>query len=75
MVVTAAAIAIAAKPLVEKLAVELIAPKIQNFVEKCKSKYDENMIPREEHFWNIWYVLTLNIVLLILWCFIILNVR
>ena len=45
-----AAIASAAKPLIEKMVVELITPKITQFAGWCKGKYKENMIPTAEHF-------------------------
>ena len=39
-----------AKPLVEKLVEKLIAPAINNFVNSCKSRYNEDLIPKAEHF-------------------------
>jgi hypothetical protein len=46
----AAAISSVAKPLVEKIVVGLITPKIVQFAGWCKGKYNENMIPKAEHF-------------------------
>ena len=39
-----------AKPLVEKIVTELVAPKIIQFTDWCKGKYNEVMIPTVEHF-------------------------
>ncbi len=50
MILETAAIASAAKPLIEKMVVELITPKITQFAGWCKGKYKENMIPTAEHF-------------------------
>ena len=50
MVLETAAIATAAKPLVEKIVVGLITPKIKQFVVWCKDEYNEKMIPTAEHF-------------------------
>ncbi len=50
MVLETAAIATAAKPLVEKVVVELITPKIKQFAEWCKGTYKEEFIPTAEHF-------------------------
>lgn len=50
MVLETAAIATAAKPLVEKIVVELITPKIKQFAVWCKDEYNEKMIPTAEHF-------------------------
>ena len=50
MVLETAAIATAAKPLVEKIVVELITPKIKQFAVWCKDKYKEEMTPTAEHF-------------------------
>ena len=50
MVLETAAIATLAKPLVEKVVLELITPKIKQFAEWCKGKYKEEMIPTSEHF-------------------------
>jgi len=50
MILETAAIASAAKPLVEKMVVELITPKITQFAGWCKGKYKKNMIPTAEHF-------------------------
>ncbi|MBO6124825.1 MAG: NACHT domain-containing protein [Bacteroidaceae bacterium] len=44
------ALALAAKPLVEKLVDKLVAPKIEMFSKWCKDKYKENLIPTAEHF-------------------------
>lgn len=50
MVLETAAIATAAKPLVEKIVVELVTPKIKQFADWCKGKYKEELIPTAEHF-------------------------
>ena len=50
MVLEAAAIATVAKPLVEKVVMELISPKIKQFADWCKGKYKEELIPTAEHF-------------------------
>ena len=50
MILETAAIATAAKPLVEKVVAELITPKITQFAGWCKGKYNENLIPTAEHF-------------------------
>lgn len=50
MVLETAAIATAAKPLVEKIVIELITPKIKQFAVWCKDKYKEEMMPTSEHF-------------------------
>ena len=50
MILETAAIATAAKPLVEKIVVELVTPKIKQFAEWCKGKYKEELIPTAEHF-------------------------
>ena len=50
MILETAAIASVAKPLIEKMVVELITPKITQFAGWCKGKYKENMIPTAEHF-------------------------
>lgn len=44
------ALALAAKPLVEKLVDKLVTPKIEMFSKWCKDKYNENLIPTAEHF-------------------------
>jgi hypothetical protein len=44
------ALALAAKPLVEKIVDKLVAPKIEQFSEWCKKNYDEYLIPKAEHF-------------------------
>lgn len=40
----------AAKPMIDSLISKIIKPKIDKFVEECKLKYDELLIPRGEHF-------------------------
>ena len=50
MILETAAIATAAKPLVEKVVTELITPKITQFAGWCKGKYNKNLIPTVEHF-------------------------
>lgn len=50
MLLETAAIASAAKPLVEKLVTELITPKITQFAGWCRGKYNQNMIPTADHF-------------------------
>ena len=50
MILETAAIATAAKPLVEKIVVELVTPKIKQFADWCKGKYKEELIPTAEHF-------------------------
>lgn len=50
MIVETAALATVAKPLVEKIVVELVTPKIKQFAIWCKDKYKESMIPTAEHF-------------------------
>ncbi len=50
MILETAAIASAAKPLVKKFVKELITPKITQFADKCKLKYNELLIPKGEHF-------------------------
>lgn len=40
----------AAKPVIDTLIKDVIAPKINKFAEKCKLKYDELLIPKGEHF-------------------------
>ena len=40
----------AAKPVIDTLIKDVIAPKITKFAEKCKLKYDELLIPKGEHF-------------------------
>ena len=44
------AIATTSIPLFEKLVTDLISPKIGEFAEWCKGKYNEKMIPTPEHF-------------------------
>lgn len=44
------ALALAAKPLVEKIVDKLVAPKIEQFSEWCKKNYNEYLIPKAEHF-------------------------
>ena len=50
MVLETAAITTAAKPLVEKIVVELVTPKIKQFAGWCNGKYKEELIPTAEHF-------------------------
>ena len=50
MIVETATIAMVAKPLVEKIVMELVSPKIKQFADWCKGKYKEEMIPTAEHF-------------------------
>jgi hypothetical protein len=50
MIFETAAIVSVAKPLVEKFVSELITPKITQFADKCKLKYNELLIPKGEHF-------------------------
>lgn len=45
-----AALAMAAKPLVETLVKKLIAPKISKFSDWCEDRYKEYLIPKAEHF-------------------------
>lgn len=39
-----------AKSLVQNLVKELVVPKMKEFAKQCKLKYNETMIPKEEHF-------------------------
>lgn len=50
MVLETAAMTMVAKPLVENLTKKLIVPLIDKFVESCKDKYNEDLIPKAEHF-------------------------
>ena len=43
-------LALAAKPLVEKIVDKLVAPKIEQFSKWCKKNYKEYLIPKAEHF-------------------------
>lgn len=40
----------AAKPVIDTLIKDVIAPKIVKFADKCKLKYEELLIPKREHF-------------------------
>ncbi len=40
----------AAKPLIDTLINNVVKPKLDNFAETCRLKYDELLIPRGEHF-------------------------
>lgn len=40
----------AAKIVIDNLLNNIITPKIKQFTEKCKLKYNEHLIPRREHF-------------------------
>ena len=38
------------KSLVQNLVKELVVPKMKEFAKQCKLKYNEIMLPKEEHF-------------------------
>jgi hypothetical protein len=50
MVIETAAIASAAKPLVEPFVEKFVTSKLQSFADWCKKKHKEVMIPTSEHF-------------------------